>query len=288
MASDPTDAWGQLLHKALGGKLAQVLSANKNNHAFKSYQQPNTSTTTAGMPFVSCYLGVNDGVLYPLEEGLLFYKPPRFLPRSDLHSIACGRGGGGGDSSSRYVDMVVKCSGNNDDQEEQLETVEFTNIQREENSVLNSYIHDTLIPAMTRDAKVRNNKDADSGDSSDQVVVEALAEDDTGDDVTEDDDDQVEEVQGDDSDDSDSDEDFQESDAESGDGGSESDDDDSDDELPYGEDDEGIAVVRDDFAHELVSEKRKKQEEESATESEDDDSSSGAPRFSKRLRRSGA
>mmetsp|Transcript_8471 Transcript_8471/g.16382 ORF Transcript_8471/g.16382 Transcript_8471/m.16382 type:complete len:544 (-) Transcript_8471:202-1833(-) len=133
--NDPTEAWGKLLHRALGGKLVQVLKGSSSSLPssggeptastrtcrnagcgdgddvnFESYQPPNTSTTTAGMPFVGCYLGVNDGVLYPLREGLLFYKPPRFLPRTSLHSIACGRGGSGGDSSSRYVDMVIQCS----------------------------------------------------------------------------------------------------------------------------------------------------------------------------------
>lgn len=299
-SSEPTEAWGQLLHRALGGRLAQVLAkqeqngSGKNNHGFKSHQPPNTSVTTAGMPFVSCYLGVNDGVLYPLEEGLLFYKPPRFLPRSNLHSIACGRGGGGGDSSSRYVDMVVQCSkSDNDDGDEgeQIETVEFTNIQREENSVLNSYIHDVLVPAMTKDAKERSKK-VDGGDDdgdSDHFEVEAIAEADIDDDATEEDS-QIVEVQGEESDDNISDEDDEEfdgNDSESGDDGAEGDDS-SDDEVDYGEDDEGIAVVRDEFARELVNQKRRKKKDESATESEDDDSSSGRPRFSKRLRRTGA
>jgi len=42
---------------------------------FKSDQgDSNTSLMQGGMPFVKCYSGVNDGVLYPLEEGLLFFK----------------------------------------------------------------------------------------------------------------------------------------------------------------------------------------------------------------------
>jgi len=282
---DPTEAWGRILHRALGGKLAQVL--RKGAGGFKSYQAPNTSTTTAGMPFVSCYLGVNDGVLYPLEEGLLFYKPPRFLPRSDLHSIACGRGGGGGGGESRYVDMVVQCQKEGDEGE--IDAKEFTNIQREETSVLNSYIHDVLIPAMTRDAKkpkaiTDGNHD---DDDCDQVVVEAVADESNDDDATEDE--EVEEIREEHSDDDDSDaddDDFQVNESDSG--GDESDGDESSaDDVCYGEDDEGIAVVRDDFAHELVREKRRKKDEESSTESEDEDSSSGKPRFSKRLRRSG-
>mmetsp|Transcript_55106 Transcript_55106/g.112519 ORF Transcript_55106/g.112519 Transcript_55106/m.112519 type:complete len:542 (-) Transcript_55106:1105-2730(-) len=298
---DPTEAWGRLLHGALGGRFAQVLRQGVGD--FKSHQHPNTSTTTAGMPFVSCYLGVNDGVLYPLEEGLLFYKPPRFLPRSSLHSIACGRGGGGGDSSSRYVDMVVQCSSSSNDKSndsgedegggEQTETVEFTNIQREENSVLNTYIHGVLIPAMKDDAKKHNDSGGGDDEDSDEVVAEAIAEEDIEGDAMEDDDEPVEAVQegeSHDEDDSDDDEYFEEDDDadERGDGSDGEDDDSSVDDLVYGEDDEGIAVVRDEFAQELVNEKRRKRDEESATESEDDDSSSGGPRLSKRLRRTGA
>jgi hypothetical protein len=41
---------------------------------FKSHQPANTSSTTGGMPFVKCYHGVQDGCLFPLVQGLLFFK----------------------------------------------------------------------------------------------------------------------------------------------------------------------------------------------------------------------
>eukprot|EP00979_Chaetoceros_neogracilis_P016610 scaffold8831_cov113-Chaetoceros_neogracile.AAC.1 len=66
-----------------------------------------------------------------MEEGLLFYKPPMFVHRSDLHSIAVGRGGG----------------------------------SREEMQVLNSYIHNTLVKAMTKDAEENDSEDAQDDDS---------------------------------------------------------------------------------------------------------------------------
>ena len=109
---------------------------------FKSDETEGTSTTTAGMPYVKCYEGVNDGILFPLEEGLLFFKPPKFVPRSTLHSIQCGRGGG----DSRYVDLVAEL-------EDDEGAVEFSNIAREEVRVLNDFIHQVLIKAMTRDAE---------------------------------------------------------------------------------------------------------------------------------------
>ena len=110
-------------------------------YEFKSDETEGTSTTTAGMPYVKCYESVNDGVMYPLEEGLLFFKPPKFVPRSTLHSIQCGRGGG----DSRYVDLVATLEGDES-------AVEFSNIAREEVRVLNDYIHKTLIKAMAKDA----------------------------------------------------------------------------------------------------------------------------------------
>lgn len=102
----------------------------------------NQSIMQGKMPYLKCYYGVNDGVIYPMEEGLLFYKPPFFVHRSRLHSIAVGRGGG-----SRYVDLEAVVDGEGDEKER----LEFTNIDREEMQVLNTYIHDVLVKAMARD-----------------------------------------------------------------------------------------------------------------------------------------
>eukprot|EP00751_Fragilariopsis_kerguelensis_P005223 CAMPEP_0170788344 /NCGR_PEP_ID=MMETSP0733-20121128/18886_1 /TAXON_ID=186038 /ORGANISM="Fragilariopsis kerguelensis, Strain L26-C5" /LENGTH=569 /DNA_ID=CAMNT_0011134851 /DNA_START=76 /DNA_END=1785 /DNA_ORIENTATION=+ len=292
----PTEEWGKVIKQALGrgegtdgeGVVVAIVRPGTN---FKSHQSPNTSSTTAGMPFVNCYLGVNDGILYPLKEGLLFYKPPRFLPRSDLHSIACGRGGG---DSSRYVDLVVQCTNkdNGNQEEEEQETVEFTNINREENNVINSYIHDVLIPAMTEDADrtiTTSTKGGDknfNGDDIDnmEVEVEAIVEvDDDNNDDDESTESEYEEVQGEENDNEDEDDDdFKDPDDEGYEEESDNEDSYSDDDD---DDDEGITVVEDELAQELVKEKRRKLEEESATESEDDDEDSGRPRLSKRLRR---
>jgi hypothetical protein len=76
-----TAAWRTLLSQSFGGGGG----GDKNNAVvaqvhpqppspFLSYQSSDQSTTTGGMPFVKCYHGVQDGVLYPLQEGLLFYK----------------------------------------------------------------------------------------------------------------------------------------------------------------------------------------------------------------------
>ena len=53
-------------------------STNNNNtdgaYSFKSHDEGTTSSTTAGMPYVQCYHGVKDGVIFPMQQGLLFFK----------------------------------------------------------------------------------------------------------------------------------------------------------------------------------------------------------------------
>lgn len=155
----------------------------RSNFVFKSEGEAGSTTTTEGMPYVGCYQGFNDGALFPLREGLLFFKPPLFVPRSKLASISCGRGSGG----SRYVDMVVQLdvpsSDLSEDQEgkkkkKQSDTLEFTNIHRDELTGLNDYIHQTLIPAMQLDAdgadkKASTGSDGDS-DDEDLAVAEVV------------------------------------------------------------------------------------------------------------------
>ena len=137
----------------------------------------NTSTTTAGMPFVGCNRGFNNGALFPLREGLLFFKPPLFVPRSNLASISCGRGSG----QSRFVDMVVQLDDDDDS------TLEFTNIEREELQGLNEYIHNVLIPAMKRDASQGSGNNQDESSDEDEEVAMAEVVDSSADDCESDD-----------------------------------------------------------------------------------------------------
>ncbi|KAL3783600.1 hypothetical protein HJC23_002104 [Cyclotella cryptica] len=133
-------------------------TSHGDSFTFQSEGASGSSTTTEGMPYVGCYHGLNDGALYPLRDGLLFFKPPLFVHRSKLASISCGRGSG---SASRYVDMAVELDSG--------DLIEFTNIYREELVVLNDYIHKVLIPAMQ--------VDAEGGDSADEVVAEVIESD---------------------------------------------------------------------------------------------------------------
>ena len=143
---------------------AQSSKTKKGGYMFQAGvgSSGNTSTTTAGMPFVGCNRGFNNGALFPLREGLLFFKPPLFVPRSNLASISCGRGSG----QSRFVDMVVQL----DDDES---TLEFTNIERDELQGLNGYIHNVLIPAMKKDAAAEgaDNDGEEDGDEDEDVAM---------------------------------------------------------------------------------------------------------------------
>jgi hypothetical protein len=177
---DHTDQYTRFLAKSLSLDMAtQIIrvanpaapALDNNNstfwrYQFVSHQEQGTSTTTGGMPFVKCYAGVNDGVLYPLAEGLLFYKPPRFVPRSNLQAIACGRGGS---NASRYVDMVLTLA------DDKSTNMEFTNIHRGELAVLREYIQGCLIPAMQKDAD--GGADADAKDECEESPAQQLEED---------------------------------------------------------------------------------------------------------------
>jgi hypothetical protein len=81
-----------------------------------------------------------------------FSRPPLFLSRDRLVSIASGRGASGSASgaSSRYFDIIVEVQ---DKYDPELNCQEvFTGIAREELQVLNQYIHRVLIPAMKQDS----------------------------------------------------------------------------------------------------------------------------------------
>lgn len=199
-------------------------------------------------------------------------RPPRFIPRSLLHSIACGRGSSSA-NSSRYVDMVLQL---NDES-----TVEFSNILREELAVLNDYIHNVLIPAMNDDvqrnknnrspnknAKNKTNDDT-SDETDDEEAVEATSDEELDDKISDEEDEGFELPNG-PSSDKESDDDIDETE--------DNDDDDDDDYVVNDEDNEDVAeVVEDEFANELAKKKRKG---DSATESEEE--SGDRPRRSRR------
>ena len=96
------------------------------------------------------------------------------MPRSQLHSISCGRGS----QSSRYVDLVATLDATEESQTESSfqETLEFTNIDREELQVVNGYIQ-VLIKAMKEDIRTAEKKEEDLGDPSVMHAVEVIESD---------------------------------------------------------------------------------------------------------------
>jgi hypothetical protein len=47
--------------------------------AFRLADEDRGTMTTGGMLFASCYRGFHNGALFPLREGLLFFRPPLFV-----------------------------------------------------------------------------------------------------------------------------------------------------------------------------------------------------------------
>jgi hypothetical protein len=67
--------WIEVLCKSLVFQEKEVIMAqDRKGYTFESFKEGNTSTTTGGMPFVQCYYRVKDGVLFPMKQGLLFFK----------------------------------------------------------------------------------------------------------------------------------------------------------------------------------------------------------------------
>ena len=73
-------------------------------------------------------------------------RPPMFVPKNQLKSIACGRGNG-----TRFVDMQIQLEEDHSIPSVKFDLMELTNIPRDELAVLDTYIHKTLIPSMLND-----------------------------------------------------------------------------------------------------------------------------------------
>ena len=76
------EQWWNGLNACLGKGLVRVQAAmdmstydSGNSYVFAAEGDANgASSTSAGLPCVTCHQGFNDGALYPLREGLLFFK----------------------------------------------------------------------------------------------------------------------------------------------------------------------------------------------------------------------
>jgi len=98
------------------------------------YYYKSENSTYPNMPFIQCYSGVSLGALFPHPKGLLFFKPPNFIPRQYLNSIQCGRGTG----NTRYIDLTIDVE--QYPNAKQYGEMQFTNIPREELKPLKLFI----------------------------------------------------------------------------------------------------------------------------------------------------
>ena len=60
--------------------------------------------SSLSLNYFAILAGVQEGTLYLLKEGVLFFKPPMFIPSDEVASIMAGRGGS---AQTRYIDLNV-------------------------------------------------------------------------------------------------------------------------------------------------------------------------------------
>lgn len=121
--------------------------------------------TSKGTNFLKCYKGVQEGTLYPLKEGVLFFKPPIFIPSNEVASIMAGRGGS---AQTRYIDLNIDTEGN--------KTFEFSNIDRDDLPAIQQYVQYYVELRRKEEKRERRDmtkiSDLSGGNSSDIVQVE--------------------------------------------------------------------------------------------------------------------
>lgn len=125
---------------------------------------------------VSCSLKASEGYLFPLESCFLFVpKPTVYIPLSEIATVTFSRIGNKVSSSSRTFDMSIRLANNGGEHQ-------FSNISREEQSDLESYIKtkgikiekdmgdQAIIPGMT--------VDSESDEEMDMMVTRGSADED--------------------------------------------------------------------------------------------------------------
>ena len=103
---------------------------------------------TAQKPFLRCYKGIQEGAIYPLQNGILFVKPALFITTENIASLSAGRGGGAG--NTRYVDLVIETADG--------KSHEFTNIERDELPAIQVYVKGYLEARKKQEEKEKSRK----------------------------------------------------------------------------------------------------------------------------------
>jgi len=155
------------------------------------FQSVSVGPGGATRPYLRCHKGVQEGVIYPLSNGVVFVKPLLFLPAEDIASLSAGRGGGSG--QTRYVDLKIEMADDNE--------YEFVNIEREELPALQNYVKGYLETRAKAEAERKLQIKRENGECVDEEDDGDDSDDEDDDDYDEDEDDDAEEND-DDSDDS--------------------------------------------------------------------------------------
>ena len=116
----------------------------------------NTSyfTSSRNTPIIKCYCGVNDGLLFPLPDGLFFVgKPYTFVDIQDMAGLECNKGGSG-----RTLDFNVHTH------DEVNHT--FGMIEKEETKALQHYIQMILKRAQKNAAASSSSSSSSKSSSS--------------------------------------------------------------------------------------------------------------------------
>jgi hypothetical protein len=180
---DHTSKWMVLLQKSLAfGNYERVYHPKHTDYghlnAFQSHRDDQTSSTSSGMPYVSCYYdSVNDGVVFPLHSGaLLFYKPVQFWTQDEMAGPPTV-----GNTSSRYIGLSfqLKQPQQGDDETKirsANDTIDLTNISAHERSGLEAFVLDAF--GTTDSAERNNNGDRRRLPNDDDTADGSLSNDD--------------------------------------------------------------------------------------------------------------
>ena len=116
--------------------------------------QINYFTSSRSGPLIKCYSGVNDGLLYPLPDGVFFVgKPYTFVTLSDMAGLECNKGGSG-----RTIDLNIHTHDS--------QNYTFGMIEKEEMQPLQNYIQMILKRAQKLAAKESATSSSSSSSSS--------------------------------------------------------------------------------------------------------------------------
>ena len=120
--------------------MREILSACFDTGVFTALPGPPRTTdpvffkSSRDSPVVKCYVGVNDGILYPLPDGIFFLgRPYTFVSLDEMAGLECAKGGSG-----RTLDLIVSV---HDDGEPPHV---FGMIEKEEHGPLTAYVHHLL------------------------------------------------------------------------------------------------------------------------------------------------